>query len=67
MRSIVNEHDGWWAWWSMSLMVDEHNGQGFEQIWEAEGLGTWWTDRQTNKQTIAILEILLKLKQAEKA
>ena len=29
MRSIVNEHDGWWAWWSMSLMVDEHNGQGY--------------------------------------
>ena len=24
---MVDEHIGWWAWWSISMMVNEHNGQ----------------------------------------
>ena len=53
--------DGWWAWWSMSTMVDEH-----EELWLIWGILRGWgvliTDKQANKWTFMILESLSRPK-----
>ena len=40
---MVDEHDGWRAWWFMSMMVDEHDGQ--------------WAQTDDNRQTNRQMDI----------